>query len=359
MPRNKTCVIHDDAREALGRIAPGSVDAVVTDPPYQLGGPSRSRGFMGMAWDGGAVAFDPRIWDLCLRAVRPGAYLLAFGGTQKFHRLATAIEDGGWTIRDAICWHYGNGVPKHKGSMKPATELICVARVPLDGTIGQTVERHGTGRLWPECCRVPLQQGERLLLFEKHPDRRAQPLQVNAVLPWSSRRVATDFRGPCSSGAGPVDPAGRWPGNVVHDGSNAVLDLFLPAPGQQAAVPPSRASDPVAYASSSRGREPRLRLLRPLLLLRQGVAARSRDGSGSRGGWEPQKQASDGQTDRADEVVDPSGVSGGRHGAGPVLRIRHDRDRGRGGEDVVRRHRARCRIRGAGGRCIKLCVRGY
>ena len=200
---------------------------MATDPPYHLGSGTRPRqGFMGMEWDGGAVAFDPRSWTLCLQAVRPGAHLLAFGGTRTFHRLATAIEDGGWTIRDTVCWHYGNGIPKHKGSMKPATELICVARAPLDGTIAETVERHGTGRLWPERCRTPLQQGERIPQFE--------------------------------SGTGPVNPAGRWPGNVVHDGSDAVLDLFPPATGQQAAVPPSRASDPVAYASSSKGSEPRL-----------------------------------------------------------------------------------------------------
>ena len=90
----KPTVIHDDAREALGRIAPGSVDAVATDPPYHLGAGTRPRrGFMGMAWDGGAVAFDPQIWTLCLRT--PGAHLLAFGGTRTFHRLATVIEDGG------------------------------------------------------------------------------------------------------------------------------------------------------------------------------------------------------------------------------------------------------------------------
>ena len=101
---------------------------------------------------------------------------------------------------------------------------------------------------------MPLQRGEKIPTFETHPDKNAMP-QGKAGLSWSSRRVATDFRGPCSSGAGPVDPAGRWPGNVVHDGSDAVLDLFPPATGQRAAVPLSRASDPVA--SSSRGSEPR------------------------------------------------------------------------------------------------------
>ena len=214
-------VIHDDAREALGRIAPGSVDAVITDPPYHLGWSGSTKkpsvkGFMSMEWDGGSIAFEREVWELCLKTVRPGAHLLAFGGTRTYHRLMTAIEDGGWTARDVVCWHYGTGMPKHHGRLRPATDLISVARAPLDGTVARTVERHGTGRLWPERCLVPPAPPE-----VAHLDaRRAEPPCAN---PMERSGAFAHWQDGSRS---PVSPEGRWPANVTHDGSDAVMDLF-------------------------------------------------------------------------------------------------------------------------------------
>ncbi len=79
-----------------------SVHTVVTDPPYELG-------FMGKRWDASGVAFDPATWAEVLRVAKPGAMLLAFGGTRTWHRLACAIEDAGWLIRDCLMWLYGTG----------------------------------------------------------------------------------------------------------------------------------------------------------------------------------------------------------------------------------------------------------
>jgi DNA modification methylase len=82
-----------------------SFHSVVTDPPYELG-------FMGKDWDNAKIAFNPRVWQHCYRVLKPGGYLLAFGGTRTFHRLAVAIEDAGFEIRDSIAWIYGTGFPK-------------------------------------------------------------------------------------------------------------------------------------------------------------------------------------------------------------------------------------------------------
>lgn len=92
-----------DCLKVLPRLPAKFADAVVSDPPYGLG-------FMGKNWDHG-VPGQP-FWEMIKRAVKPGAYLLAFGGTRTFHRLAVAIEDAGWEIRDTIVWCYGSGFPK-------------------------------------------------------------------------------------------------------------------------------------------------------------------------------------------------------------------------------------------------------
>tara|TARA_R110000824_G_scaffold86945_2_gene214730 strand:+ start:140 stop:1612 length:1473 start_codon:yes stop_codon:yes gene_type:complete len=82
-----------------------SIDAIVTDPPYELG-------FMGKGWDSSGVAYDPATWAESLRVAKPGAHLLAFGGTRTHHRLMVALEDAGWEIRDVLMWLYGSGFPK-------------------------------------------------------------------------------------------------------------------------------------------------------------------------------------------------------------------------------------------------------
>ena len=121
-------VINADCIEHMNTMPPDSVDSIVTDPPYHLtsivkrfgkegsapaqfgtdGAYARaSRGFMGKEWDGGDIAFRTEVWEAALRVAKPGAYLLAFGGTRTFHRMAVAIEDAGWEIRDTVMWVYG------------------------------------------------------------------------------------------------------------------------------------------------------------------------------------------------------------------------------------------------------------
>jgi 23S rRNA G2069 N7-methylase RlmK/C1962 C5-methylase RlmI len=96
---------HGDNRQILPTFAENSVDAIVTDPPYELG-------FMGKSWDASGVAFDPATWREALRVLKPGGHLIAFSGSRTYHRMAVAIEDAGFEIRDQIMWIYGSGFPK-------------------------------------------------------------------------------------------------------------------------------------------------------------------------------------------------------------------------------------------------------
>ena len=91
--------------DVLPTLADNSVDSVVTDPPYELG-------FMGKKWDSSGIAFNPDVWRECLRVLKPGGHLLAFGGSRTWHRIAVAIEDAGFEVRDSIAWLYGSGFPK-------------------------------------------------------------------------------------------------------------------------------------------------------------------------------------------------------------------------------------------------------
>jgi len=166
-------VLEGDCRERLAQLKPASVDAVVTDPPYGIG-------FQGERWDGQAIreaairrtngllsageAFEAwaREWARdCLRVLRPGAHLTAFGAPRTAHRLACALEDAGFELRDTLLWLYGTGMPKSRRlpggratSLKPAYEPILLARKPLDGTIEQNLKAHRTGALNADACRV-------------------------------------------------------------------------------------------------------------------------------------------------------------------------------------------------------------
>jgi len=189
-------LVRDDCTEAMKRLPDASVHSVVCDPPYHLtsiverfskpdaapvkvpeGGSGvyarSSKGFMGKVWDGGDVAFRVETWREVFRLLKPGGHLLAFGGTRTYHRMACAIEDAGFEIRDSIHYTYGSGFPKShavdknvpeehaaawKGwgtALKPAHEIIVVARRPLEGTVAKNCLKHGTGAYNIDACRVP------------------------------------------------------------------------------------------------------------------------------------------------------------------------------------------------------------
>ena len=150
-----------DNREVLRSMPSDSVDSIVCDPPYELG-------FMGKKWDASGIAYDVTLWAECLRVLKPGGHLLAFGGTRTYHRMTVAIEDAGFEIRESIAWIYSTGFPKshnlhgeHQGwgtALKPAHEPIVVARKPLQGTVADNVTTWGVGALNIDGCRVGTHQ---------------------------------------------------------------------------------------------------------------------------------------------------------------------------------------------------------
>lgn len=188
-------------------------DSIVTDPPYGLG-------FMGKEWDH-AVPWVP-FWEAMLRVAKPGAHLVAFGGTRTFHRMMVAIEDAGWEIRDTLMWVYGSGFPKsHNGewggtALKPAWEPIVLARKPLKGTVAKNFAEHGTGGLNIDGCRVEHQTINGGNLAD-NPHLRGTKLRAAPV--------ATAF-GREGDETPLTSQLGRWPANVLHDGSDEVLARF-------------------------------------------------------------------------------------------------------------------------------------
>ena len=109
-------VIQGDCLEELKNLEENSIDSIVTDPPYELG-------FMGKSWDNTGIANNPKMWAECLRVLKPGGYLLSFGGTRTYHRMAVAIEDAGFEVRDMIEWVYGSGFPKSLSVGKAINKL--------------------------------------------------------------------------------------------------------------------------------------------------------------------------------------------------------------------------------------------
>lgn len=199
-------------------------DSVVTDPPYALvsitkrfgadgaaacriqeGGTGvyarASAGFMGKKWDTGETAFAVEFWAEVLRVLKPGGHVVAFGGTRTYHRLACAIEDAGFEIRDQVGWAFGSGFPKSHNAgdgwgtaLKPAWEPICLARKPLGGTVVANMHEHGVGALNIDGCRI------------------------HAGGNWRPEEGGILFHGNMKPG--------RWPANVIHDGSEEVLAAF-------------------------------------------------------------------------------------------------------------------------------------
>lgn len=122
--------------DVLPTMPDNSVDSIVTDPPYELG-------FMGKAWDSSGIAFNADVWRECLRVLKPGGHLLAFGGSRTWHRIAVAIEDAGFEVRDSIAWLYGSGFPKSLDVSKAidkaaGAEREVIGHRTLSGTAAQT-----------------------------------------------------------------------------------------------------------------------------------------------------------------------------------------------------------------------------
>lgn len=256
-------IYHGDNRQILPTLAENSVDAIVTDPPYELG-------FMGKSWDASGVAFDPATWREALRVLKPGGHLIAFSGSRTYHRMAVAIEDAGFEIRDQIMWIYGSGFPKSHDvskaidkqagaerevlgrnpnsrenatkdntlyesgtvgktdyitkattdeakqwegwgtALKPAHEPMVLARKPLIGTVAANVLTYGTGGLNIDGARV-----------EGVPPSVPQPsLRPNGEDSGHALGTGQGRNGEMSQATG------RWPANVIHDGSDEVVALF-------------------------------------------------------------------------------------------------------------------------------------
>jgi site-specific DNA-methyltransferase (adenine-specific) len=193
-------VVHGDCLDIMRMLPNDSVDSIVTDPPYGLG-------FMGKAWDALPPGQD---WaEECLRVLKPGGHLLAFGGTRTWHRLAVAVEDAGFEIRDSIAWMYGSGFPKHRAALKPAFEPVVMARKPFKGSLTANEAIHGTGALDIDGCRIAV-----------------DPDDINIRANASRGGDARGIWGLAGEiGRGAVLQQGRWPANVVLDEHMAgVLD---------------------------------------------------------------------------------------------------------------------------------------
>ncbi len=130
-------LIWAESKEYLKNFTDNSIDSIITDPPYELG-------FMGHGWDKQGIAYDKDFWKECLRVLKPGGHLLSFSHSRTYHRMAVAIEDAGFDIRDQIMWLYGSGFPKSK-MLKPAHEPIVMARKPFKGTLKANIEKWGVG----------------------------------------------------------------------------------------------------------------------------------------------------------------------------------------------------------------------
>jgi len=245
-------IYNEDCRETIKRMEDNFIDSIVTDPPYELG-------FMGKKWDNSGIAYNAELWKECLRVLKPGGYLLAFGGTRTSHRMVCAIEDAGFEIRDSILWLYGSGFPKSldigkaidksqgnernivgidksgskrncmngnfaggkynltKGiseyegwgtALKPAHEPICVARKPIaEKTVAQNVLKYGTGGINIDGCRIETE-------YKWHRER-----GINVGLGGNILRGKKEI--PRTG-----NESGRFPANVILDDSDVILSQF-------------------------------------------------------------------------------------------------------------------------------------
>ena len=131
----------DNCIDAISRLPDESIDSIVTDPPYELG-------FMGKAWDSTGIAYSVELWRQCFRVLKPGGHLLSFGGSRTYHRMACAIEDAGFQIRDQIMWVYGSGFPKSLNIGKSIEGLLTTGsanKTAFKNLSGEQVDRGDWG----------------------------------------------------------------------------------------------------------------------------------------------------------------------------------------------------------------------
>ena len=272
-----------------------SVDAVVTDPPYGIR-------FMGKAWDGADIearAHARRNWPSqyegagpngghnslaaeagkydrsasasaafqsfseewaieALRVLKPGGYLLSFASPRTYHRMVCGIEDAGFEIRDCIQWVFGSGFPKSKNgvwggtALKPAYEPIVVARKPMIGNHAMNYTVHGTGGLNIDGCRV--ETSDKLGGGDQSADTKVKTEGWNR--PWMQDEAAKRAHAErMNASVAKAEALGRWPANLIHDGSDEVLDAFPEAPGQLASASASASarSSQNVYGAMKRG----------------------------------------------------------------------------------------------------------
>lgn len=228
-------ILTGDCRRRLRDLGENSVDAIVCDPPYGLA-------FMGKKWDYEVPSVED--WQLALHVLKPGGHLLAFASTRTQHRMAVNIEDAGFEIRDMLGWLHGQGYPKgRKGDwgatgLKPAIEPITLARKPLRGSIMQNYAAWGTGGLNIEACRI---EGEKAGGSYSPPfqfgGQNSRPFHEKS----RERRYSEspeDFH--MKPGVRGGAQEGRWPANLLHDGSAEVIALF---PEEAGACAPDRGTE--------------------------------------------------------------------------------------------------------------------
>ena len=201
-------VINEDCVIGMAKYPDNHFDSVVTDPPYELG-------FMGKSWDNTGIAYKKEVWAEVMRVMKPGAHLLAFGGTRTYHRMACAIEDAGFEIRDQIQWLYGSGFPKSHNlegewdgwgtALKPANEPICVARKPLsEKTVAANVLKWGTGALNIDASRIVTADN---LNGGAYSGGQRKDGDWKEKSGFKNDKMTGEFKA----------PEGRWPANIILD----------------------------------------------------------------------------------------------------------------------------------------------
>lgn len=241
-------------KDLLKSFADNTFDSIVTDPPYELG-------FMGKAWDRSGITYDVDMWKEAMRVLKPGGHMLAFGGSRTYHRMVCAVEDAGFEIRDQIIWIYGSGFPKShnlvddwKGwgtALKPAHEPIVVARKPFKGTVFLNVKTYGVGALNIDACRVSTTDTLRIgsgAIPCRHSENKARSRQNETS---ADKRYHKNGNTNFALLPGERSNAlGRWPANLIHDGSDEVIEIF---PVEAGASAPVKGTEPSSVTKAIYG----------------------------------------------------------------------------------------------------------